>query len=198
MVEPNLCSCAESARAIAFGGWRLADHTYCSDFLHRSLKPDNQDQPARAPVGCTRRRVRSPSHPHILHWQFTDNKWQSTGSGRLRGHLNFGSMMRLSLVGRLRAWASAVAGCGLALLFACAASATPPPVPAFEEAQPGQATNNAGTSLSGLVARLRRSNYLLGDMWGLRRWLSKYGMSLSILETSEVLGNVSGGAQARV
>ena len=30
-------------------------------------------------------------------------------------------------------------------------------------------------------------------MWGLRPWLSKYGLSLSILETSEVLGNVSGG-----
>jgi porin len=32
-------------------------------------------------------------------------------------------------------------------------------------------------------------------MWGLRPWLSKYGMTLSILETSEVLGNFTGGAQ---
>ena len=32
-------------------------------------------------------------------------------------------------------------------------------------------------------------------MWGLRPFLSKYGTSLTILETSEVLGNVSGGAK---
>jgi porin len=68
----------------------------------------------------------------------------------------------------------------------------------FEEAQPsqpGQATNNAGVSLAGLWGQLRRSNYLLGDMWGLRPWLGKYGMTLSILETSEVLGNPAGGVQ---
>jgi porin len=32
-------------------------------------------------------------------------------------------------------------------------------------------------------------------MWGLRPWLSRYGVSFSILETSEVLGNVSGGVK---
>jgi porin len=46
-----------------------------------------------------------------------------------------------------------------------------------------------------LWGQLRRSNYLFGDMWGLRPWLSRYGMTLSILETSEVLGNLSGGVQ---
>jgi len=30
-------------------------------------------------------------------------------------------------------------------------------------------------------------------MWGARPWLSQYGLSLNFLETSEVLGNVSGG-----
>jgi porin len=35
---------------------------------------------------------------------------------------------------------------------------------------------------------------MLGDMGGLRTLLSKYGMSLNIAETSEVLGNISGGA----
>jgi porin len=65
-----------------------------------------------------------------------------------------------------------------------------------EPGQPsGQATNNAGLSLPKIWADLRRSNYLLGDLWGLRPWLGKYGMTLSILETSEVLGNLSGGAQ---
>jgi porin len=104
----------------------------------------------------------------------------------------------MSFVGRLCARASAIAGCGFAFLMAGSASATPPPVPVFEEAQPsqpGQATNNAGTSLTGLWGQLRRSNYLFGDMWGLRPWLSRYGMTLSILETSEVLGNLSGGVQ---
>ncbi len=90
-----------------------------------------------------------------------------------------------------------MAGCGLAILLAGSASATPPPVPVIAEEQPSQpgATNNEGTSLAGLWGQLRRSNYLLGDMWGLRPWLSRYGMTLSILETSEVLGNLSGGVQ---
>jgi porin len=38
-----------------------------------------------------------------------------------------------------------------------------------------------------------RSSYLFGDMGGLRTLLSKYGVSLALQETSEELGNVSGG-----
>lgn len=38
-----------------------------------------------------------------------------------------------------------------------------------------------------------KSQTMLGNMWGLRSWLAHYGLSLNILETSEVLGNVSGG-----
>ncbi len=38
-----------------------------------------------------------------------------------------------------------------------------------------------------------RTNYLLGDMWGLRTLLSRYGMSLAVTETSEILGNATGG-----
>ena len=34
---------------------------------------------------------------------------------------------------------------------------------------------------------------MLGDMWGLRTALSKYGMTFNLTETSEVIGNVSGG-----
>jgi porin len=59
----------------------------------------------------------------------------------------------------------------------------------------GSATNHVGTGLEGLWSSLRRSNYLFGDMWGLRPWLGRYGVTLSILETSEVLGNLSGGVQ---
>jgi porin len=36
---------------------------------------------------------------------------------------------------------------------------------------------------------------LLGDMWGLRPALAKYGVTLTILENVEVFGNLSGGAQ---
>ena len=39
----------------------------------------------------------------------------------------------------------------------------------------------------------RREGALLGDMWGVRRDLSQHGISLTIQETSEALGNVTGG-----
>lgn len=38
-----------------------------------------------------------------------------------------------------------------------------------------------------------RSQTALGGMWGLRPWLSQYGLSFNLLETSEILGNFSGG-----
>jgi porin len=47
----------------------------------------------------------------------------------------------------------------------------------------------------GFLNNLQRTNYLLGDMWGLRPWLSRYGVSFALQETSEVLGNVSGGVR---
>jgi porin len=67
--------------------------------------------------------------------------------------------------------------------------ATPPSfaVPAESE------TTNGVISPLGFLNGISRSGYMLGDMWGLRPWLSRYGMSLSITETSEVLGNPVGG-----
>ena len=55
--------------------------------------------------------------------------------------------------------------------------------------------NGAGEDqgFSGFLSSLKKSNYLLGDMFGLRTVLSKYGVSLAIQETSEVLGNATGG-----
>ena len=47
----------------------------------------------------------------------------------------------------------------------------------------------------GFTDGLQRSSVFLGDMWGLRSGLSKYGISLAILETSEDLGNLTGGTQ---
>ncbi len=43
---------------------------------------------------------------------------------------------------------------------------------------------------------MSRSDTLLGDMAGLRPFLSRYGITLSIAETSEVLGNVTGGVRS--
>lgn len=40
---------------------------------------------------------------------------------------------------------------------------------------------------------IKRRSYGLGDICGFRKWLNKFGGSLTLLETSEVLGNVSGG-----
>jgi porin len=48
---------------------------------------------------------------------------------------------------------------------------------------------------SGFLESLNRTNFMLGDMFGLRTLLSKAGMSLAIQETSEVLGNATGGSR---
>jgi porin len=80
---------------------------------------------------------------------------------------------------------------GAVLVSVSSALATPPTFVA-PEIQSNQSTNEP-TSSSGFFTGLSRRDSLLGDMWGLHPWLSKYGLSLSILETSEVLGNASGG-----
>lgn len=43
------------------------------------------------------------------------------------------------------------------------------------------------------VHNWRREGALLGDMWGIRKDLSRHGITLTIQETSEALGNVAGG-----
>ena len=90
--------------------------------------------------------------------------------------------------------AGALGACAAACLLAGPAQATPPVVvaPEADSNQPG-GTNEVPTG--NFLSGLRRSNYLLGDMGGLRPLLSKYGISLNILETSEVLGNVTGGTK---
>src|SRR5277367_2859416 len=70
-----------------------------------------------------------------------------------------------------------------------------PPVPQTPEESPSTEPSNGESEPGGFAAGLARSDYLLGDMGGLRPLLSKYGMSLTIEETSEVLGNVSGGTR---
>jgi len=77
-------------------------------------------------------------------------------------------------------------------------TATPPADPGELVEQPVNAGAAAATPATssgpfGFLSTAPRSANLLGDMWGLRPFLSKYGMTLTITETSEVLGNVSGG-----
>ena len=80
---------------------------------------------------------------------------------------------------------------GAATLSAVSVEAAPPPlsVPISTETTEGGSPQSLTSFLSGL----KKSNYLLGDMFGLRTELSKLGISLAVQETSEVLGNVSGG-----
>ena len=56
-----------------------------------------------------------------------------------------------------------------------------------------QPTNRGGAF--GFMDGIQRSQTLLGDMWGLRPWLGQYGVSFNLLETSEELGNVTGGTR---
>ncbi len=98
----------------------------------------------------------------------------------------------------LRRIAGAVPALGIALcgLWADPAIAAPPQisVPTEEQLQPG-VLGAPGGGLTGFLTGVTRSNYLLGGMWGLRSFLSHYGISFALEETSEVLGNVSGGAR---
>jgi porin len=69
--------------------------------------------------------------------------------------------------------------------------AGPPPVSApINNLQSGQ-TGNPCDFWDGL----NHSSQMLGDLCGARTFLARYGMTLGIQETSEVLGNVTGGSQ---
>jgi porin len=74
------------------------------------------------------------------------------------------------------------------------AVAAPPAIqiPAEDAFEPGQGATSSGPF--GFLNGISRSSYMLGDMWGLRSTLAQYGVSIALQETSEVLGNVTGGA----
>jgi porin len=76
------------------------------------------------------------------------------------------------------------------------AIAAPPQlqVPTDEQLQTSEGQFATGGAF-GFLNNLERSNLLLGDMWGVRPWLSQYGMSFALQETSEVLGNLTGGSR---
>ncbi len=73
------------------------------------------------------------------------------------------------------------------------AAAAPPPLSTPISAQNQGPEGQRG--FSGFLSDLNRSDFLLGDLFGLRTKLSKYGVSLAIQETSEVLGNATGGVK---
>jgi porin len=81
-------------------------------------------------------------------------------------------------------------------LWAAPAEAAPPTlsVPSGPESFQSNA-GGAAPGPFGFVTGLSKSDFLLGDMWGLRTQLSKYGLSFGLSETSEVLGNVTGGVR---
>ena len=70
--------------------------------------------------------------------------------------------------------------------------AAPPPV-SIPVDPDSYATGQVSGGPLAFLDNWQRSNYLLGDMWGLRTLLSQYGASLAIQETSEALGNATGG-----
>jgi porin len=75
------------------------------------------------------------------------------------------------------------------LLCAAPALAAPPPLSVPVSSQ----DTSAPAASAGLLSDLQRSDFLLGDLFGLRTKASAYGISIAIQETSEVLGNVTGG-----
>jgi porin len=84
-------------------------------------------------------------------------------------------------------------GAGLAVLAGRPVAAAPPPlsVPISGD----QAGLDGGQGFSGFLGGLQKSNFLLGDLFGVRTALARYGVSLAFQETSEVLGNATGGAR---
>jgi porin len=85
------------------------------------------------------------------------------------------------------AWGLGCAGLSADMVPAAAAPpavTVPTDANAFEGGQAGGAF--------GFLDNLQRSSFLLGDMWGLRTALSQYDLSLGVLETSGLLGNLLG------
>ncbi len=67
----------------------------------------------------------------------------------------------------------------------------------FVETPVGAGADPAPSSAGplGFLSASWESPNLLGDMWGLRPALSKYGITLSVIENAEVFGNLTGGSQ---
>jgi len=92
-------------------------------------------------------------------------------------------------------------GCGLAgawlatSLWTAPAAAAPPTLLVPGGAGTPETTPAEGFQPLGFLTGIEKSGNLVGDMWGLRPLLAQYGISFALSETSEVLGNVTGGVR---
>lgn len=91
----------------------------------------------------------------------------------------------------LQRLAAALAIAGLLAGVSGPSQAAPPPIAITSI----DADSNTSEGLFGFMNGINRSTSLLGDLWGARRLLAGAGMTFSLEETSEVLGNVTGGTQ---
>jgi porin len=80
-----------------------------------------------------------------------------------------------------------------ASMWLAATPAWPAPPPISTPISGDQSGNGQPMDLDAFLSNLKRSNFLLGDLFGLRTLLSKYGISFAVQETSEVFGNATGG-----
>ena len=94
---------------------------------------------------------------------------------------------------------AAFALASLALLHApwpaTAAEPAPSPPASGNTVVAAPAGDSTGSSEPGFTTGLWTRSNLLGDMFGLRTWMARYGLSLGIVEISEALGNVTGGVE---
>jgi porin len=91
-----------------------------------------------------------------------------------------------SVIGGLALWA---------VLGSVPARAAPPAVNVPLDADSFGTAQPQGGGAFGFLDGISRSNYMLGDLFGARTVLSRYGISLGLQETSEVLGNITGGSR---
>jgi len=68
-----------------------------------------------------------------------------------------------------------------------------PPVLSIPDLSDNGAPSGVDDGIFGFTNGIGKSQAMLGSMWGVRPWLSQYGVSFGLQETSEVLGNTSGG-----
>nr|WP_294914175.1 carbohydrate porin [uncultured Neokomagataea sp.] len=85
-----------------------------------------------------------------------------------------------------------LAGTALVMFAGQTARAVPPRMNIGNAAE---AADESSNGVFGFLSNWRRTANFLGDMWGLRPELGKYGAVLAMQETSEVFGNVSGGSR---
>jgi porin len=91
----------------------------------------------------------------------------------------------------LRPAIAGLATLGSIVLAAEPSLAAPPPLSVPVSSDQNNPDAAGGSSV--FLGDLQRSNFLLGDLFGLRTELAKVGISLAFQETSEVLGNATGG-----